>query len=196
MGRGPLSVAADVKQPAIATAAHRLLAVLLILLLVALPAAAVDDAPSTPSLRDVIADALVRPEGAGFAPYRWQHEPEIVALYFGADWCAPCHAFVPTLREVRDALRAAGADTEVVYVSLDASDADMRRYMRTKRMPWPAIDPRRLRTLPAVRALGGIAPPNLVLVDRGGRVLASGWDKRHYVGLRPVLDVWIDRLRE
>src|SRR5690606_38581627 len=143
------------------------------------------------ALREEIADALVRPDGAGFAPYRWEREPRIVALYFGADWCAPCHAFVPVLREMRDALQAAGADTEVVYVSLDADEATMNRYMRHQQMPWPAIDHRRMRTLPRVRALAGPAPPNLVLVDRSGRVLASGWEGRLRTGLQPVLEAWL-----
>ena len=147
-----------------------------------------------PSLRPAIAEALVRPDGARFVPDRWTHEPEIVALYFGADWCAPCHAFVPTLREVRDTLRAAGADTEVVYVSLDARESDMRRYMRLQAMPWPAIDHRRLRALPAIRALGGVAPPNLVLVDRDGRVLASAWRGRQRMGLQAVLQQWIEHV--
>ena len=49
----------------------------------------------------------VRPEGAGFVRERWTREPDIVALYFGAGWCGPCHAFVPVLRRTRDALREA-----------------------------------------------------------------------------------------
>ena len=57
-------------------------------------------------------------------------------------------------------------------------------------MPWPAIDHRRLRTLPQVRALGGPAPPALVLLDRDGKVLASAWDGRRYLGLQPVLQAW------
>ncbi|MCD9097280.1 alkyl hydroperoxide reductase [Luteimonas fraxinea] len=163
---------------------------LLTALLLASIAQAGERAPPDPSLRGDIAAALVRPDGARFVPYRWAREPEIVALYFGADWCAPCHAFVPTLREIRDTLRAAGADTEVVYVSLDNAESDMRRYMRRQAMPWPAIEHRRLRALPAIRALGGVAPPNLVLVDRQGRVLASAWQGRRRTGLQDVLQVW------
>ncbi|MBB3342769.1 thiol-disulfide isomerase/thioredoxin [Luteimonas sp. RC10] len=168
------------------------LAALLSLLAPLSVSASGDDASrADPALRAVIDAALVRPDGVDLPAYRWDRPPEIVALYFGADWCAPCHAFSPTLREVRDALRAAGADTEVVYASLDESAAQMRRTMRLRAMPWPAIEPRRLRMLGPVRALGGIAPPNLVLVDREGRVLASGWDGRRYLGLQPVLQAWV-----
>ncbi|MGO1541956.1 MAG: thioredoxin-like domain-containing protein [Luteimonas sp.] len=160
------------------------------------PASAGEPDVAAPGLREDIVANLVRPEGARFISFRWEKEPEIIALYFGADWCAPCHAFVPVLREVRDALREAGADTEVVYVSLDASAGDMGRYMRRQQMPWPAIDHRRLRVLPAIRALGGAAPPNLVLLDPDGRVLASGWAGRRRLGLEPVLQAWVDALQE
>src|SRR5690606_9494105 len=70
-------------------------------------------------------------------------------------------------------------------------EATMNRYMRHQQMPWPAIDHRRMRTLPRVRALAGPAPPNLVLVDRSGRVLASGWEGRRRTGLQPVLEAWL-----
>jgi len=142
-------------------------------------------------LYSTIATSLVRPDGARLVPYQWPQEPDIIALYFGADWCSPCHAFTPQLREVYKSLQSAGANTEVVYVSLDTTEADMRRYMRQSFMPWPAIPPRRLRSLPALNALAGPAPPNLVLIDRSGHVLASGWDGRRWLGLQQVLHTWM-----
>jgi len=84
----------------------------------------------------------------------------------------------------------------VVYVSLDSTESDMRRYMRQSAMPWPAISPRRLRTLPTLHALAGPAPPNLVLIDRHGEVLASAWDGRRYHGLQPVLRAWVQALAD
>lgn len=83
-----------------------------------------------------VSASLMRPEQRSLRPMQWSPPPKLVALYFGADWCAPCHAFVPTLRSVRDALRQAGADTEVVYVSLDESESALRRYMHAQDMPW------------------------------------------------------------
>jgi thiol-disulfide isomerase/thioredoxin len=148
------------------------------------------------ALRTSIANALVVPTEARFEAYRWQREPRFLALYFGAEWCAPCHAFLPDLKQVHAALRVAGADTEVVYVSLDSSEAEMRRYMRRQSMPWPAIDYRRLKALPAIRALGGAAPPNLVLLDRDGTVLASGWQGRRYLGVQSVLEAWLASVSE
>jgi len=144
------------------------------------------------SLYSTLSTTLYRPDGTRLIPYTWEQEPDIIALYFGADWCAPCHAFTPQLREVYTALRNTGANTEVIYVSLDTTESDMRRYMRQSAMPWPAIPPRRLRTLPTINALSGPAPPNLVLIDRNGKTLASGWEGRRYHGLQPVLQTWVE----
>lgn len=149
-----------------------------------------------PELRRQISDNLVTPTGERLSKTRWAHEPGIVALYFGASWCGPCHAFTPELVRIRSALKAAGADTEVVYVSLDESQQDMRRYMRSQAMPWPAIEFRRLGSLPAIRSLGGLGPPNLVLVDEHGAVLANGWQGHRYAGLKPVLEDWLAKVEE
>ncbi|KLJ00763.1 thioredoxin-like domain-containing protein [Luteimonas sp. FCS-9] len=148
-----------------------------------------------PDFRAQVGDALVRPGEARMARWQWQRPPALLVLYFGAGWCGPCHAFVPTLRDVYAELRAAGVDTEVVFVSLDESERDMRRYMRRQSMPWPAIDHRRLQAMPAVRRLGGIAPPNLVVIAPDGTVLANGWDGNRYAGLAPVLETWLAAAR-
>jgi len=155
-------------------------------LLLGAPAMATD-------LHAQVSASLMRPEQRSLRPMQWTPPPKLVALYFGADWCAPCHAFVPTLRSVRDALREAGADTEVVYVSLDESEAALRRYMHAQDMPWPVLDPRRTARMPALQALAGLAPPNLVLIDADGTVLANGWQGRRYEGLQPVLKEWTKR---
>ncbi|WP_369038997.1 thioredoxin-like domain-containing protein [Stenotrophomonas maltophilia] len=154
--------------------------------LLAAPAMATD-------LHTQVSASLMRPEQRSLRPVQWSPPPRLVALYFGADWCGPCHAFVPTLRSVRDALRQAGADTEVVYVSLDESEAALRRYMQLQDMPWPVLDPRRAQRMPALQALAGPAPPNLVLIDADGRVLANGWQGHRYEGLQPVLKAWTER---
>ncbi|KAG1401467.1 hypothetical protein G6F59_013036 [Rhizopus arrhizus] len=62
--------------------------------------------------------------------------------------------------------------------------------MRAQAMPWPVLDPRRARRMPALQALAGLAPPNLVLIDADGKVLANGWQGRRYEGLQPVLKQW------
>ncbi len=134
----------------------------------------------------------MRPEQRSLRPMQWSPPPKLVALYFGADWCAPCHAFVPTLRSVRDALREAAPITEVVYVSLDERESALRRYMHAQDMPC-RCGPARAARMPALQALAGLAPPNMVLIDADGTVLANGWQGRRYEGLQPVLKEWMKR---
>lgn len=142
-------------------------------------------------VRGEVTRHLVRLEDNRLVPHRWDGEPEILALYFGAGWCAPCHALQPRLREVYDLLKSRRASTELVFVSLDRSDREMTRYMTAHAMPWPALDRRRLPMLPALRLLAGKAPPNLVLLDRDGRILAQAWDGDDYIGPTPVLKRWL-----
>ncbi|WP_325167144.1 thioredoxin-like domain-containing protein [Stenotrophomonas sp. S41] len=141
--------------------------------------------------RHQIEQNLVVPNEGRSVPYEWARPPSLIALYFGASWCGPCHAFTPELIRIRDALREGGADTEVVYVSSDESELEMRRYMRSEGMPWPAIDYRKLQSLPAIRSLGGMAPPNLVLISSDGKMIANGWHGRRYGGVQPVLQTWL-----
>jgi thiol-disulfide isomerase/thioredoxin len=143
------------------------------------------------TLRDALAAALVRPSDTRFVPYIWSQEPEVIALYYGAAWCAPCHELVPKLKNVYEQLRKVGANTEVVFVSLDRSEREMRLYMTRQGMPWPALDRRRLPSLPGIQILAGKAPPNLVLIDRTGRVLASAWAGDSYLGPTAVLAAWL-----
>lgn len=143
-------------------------------------------------LRTSLKHSLVQLAPEGMKPFMWTREPKIVALYFGAGWCAPCREFIPDLRSVYEALRAEGADTELVFMSLDRSAGDMRRTMERAHMPWPALDWRQLPHSPALRALASRGPPNLVLIDRDGRVLASAWDGERYRGPAAVLKTWAE----
>ncbi|WMJ69462.1 thioredoxin-like domain-containing protein [Stenotrophomonas sp. 24(2023)] len=156
-------------------------------LLLTMPASAAD------TLHAQVSASLMQPAERTLEPMQWPRPPRLLALYVGANWCGPCHAFMPTLRALRDALREAGADTEVVYISQDESEAALRRYMHQQQMPWPVLDPRRAARMPQLQALAGPAPPNLVLIDAQGNVLANGWHGRRYDGLQPVLKEWWKR---
>lgn len=107
-----------------------------------------------------------------------------VAIYYGASWCGPCRAFVPDLIAAYPRLRARGM--EVLFVSDDTGCVAALDYARTSRMPWLLLpcDPRRGARL---RALGGRALPGIVVVDRGGDVMATSWSDSDRSAPRRIL---------
>lgn len=147
--------------------------------------------PEAQALPAQLHGRLVVAGEAGLAPLPWTQPPRLLLLYVGAGWCGPCHALTPVLRDLRATLRHAGADTEVVMVSLDATPASLLRELRQQALPWPAVDPRQAPRLRAVQRLAGPAPPQLVLIE-DGRILAQAWQGRRYPGPRPVLQRWIE----
>jgi thiol-disulfide isomerase/thioredoxin len=95
-----------------------------------------------------------------------------IGLYFGADWCPPCHAFLPRLVDYYTRLRRDGKDIEIVFVSNDSNAAEFNNYY-TYNMPWLAMpfseDVRRYKL---AERLGVSSVPNLVFLDGTGQVLA------------------------
>lgn len=109
-------------------------------------------------------------------------EARVYVLYFGASWCGPCRKFSPGL--VRFASDAAKTHPRLVTVLLsnDEDDADMRSYMKEEKMPWPAMPLAALRQTPLFLSQSVGYIPNLVVLDRHGKVLASSSENGQYVG--------------
>jgi thiol-disulfide isomerase/thioredoxin len=98
-------------------------------------------------------------------------EPEFYVFYEGANWCGPCHQFSPILAAFYRAQMAGGDDNfEVIFLSADNSESEMRTYMQKMEMPWPAV---RFRDAEhrMFNNYGGRYVPRLVVTDRLGRVL-------------------------
>ncbi len=62
-----------------------------------------------------------------------------VVLYFGAGWCPDCRKFSPRLVAAYDHQPAVRRDFEVVFISQDHSEAEMRQFMVKEKMNWPAL---------------------------------------------------------
>lgn len=94
-------------------------------------------------------------------------EGKNVILYFSAHWCGPCRRFTPTLAKCHEALKRAGRPVEVVFVSLDRSDADFQEYFGS--MPWKAVPQKGSAGI--AQSFGVTTIPRLVVLDPNGAVI-------------------------
>lgn len=93
----------------------------------------------------------------------------LVGFYFSAHWCPPCRSFTPILAQSYKEWAKEGKSIEIVFVSSDKSDDQMKSYFAD--MPWAAVpfDSDVKIQLKQKFSVSGI--PKLVIVDANGKVL-------------------------
>jgi len=112
---------------------------------------------------------------------------KLIALYFSAHWCGPCRKFTPALVDYYNRVAPQHPEFEIIFVSLDRSPFAMETYMREANMPWPAIDYQKLPGKDAIRKYAGEGIPDLVLVDRTGKVISDSFAGKEYLGPAKVI---------
>lgn len=114
--------------------------------------------------------------------------PRFTVLYFGAEASGPCQVFAPKLVEFYDAHRQAGRAFEVVFVSRDASAAEMLRHARKHKFPWLAVSFEKLKSIPIVQAHARYGIPHVLVLDPEGNVLADSYRNGESRGASTALD--------
>jgi len=105
------------------------------------------------------------------------------AIYFSAHWCPPCRRFTPELVKFYNEVKPRNPHFELIFVSQDQSESEMKEYMTGTQMKWPAMnyDEAQLHSNPLAKYCGrGI--PCLVFVDAKGNVLSDSYEGTTYVG--------------
>lgn len=158
--------------------------------------AAAQNDPALPQLpRPVIvakslAEKLVKLKDGKFVPHMLNPEKAIdhFLLYFSAGWSPNCKKFTPALAKFYRDAKAAGANFEIVFVSLDDNEEDMRQYMNDQKMPWPALRFNSLKELDFINQAAGRGVPCLAALDSRGLILAHSYRQRkNYIGVEKPL---------
>ena len=98
------------------------------------------------------------------------YKGKVVLLDFWATWCGPCRAELPNVQAAYDKYRAQGF--EVLGVSLDEDEGDLRAFVKAKKMEWPEIFDVRPYNGPNATAYGVTAIPFSLLIGKDGVIAA------------------------
>lgn len=111
-------------------------------------------------------------------------------VYFSAHWCPPCRKFTPKLVDFYNK-NYAGGDFDLIFVSSDESQGEMKSYMKGEKMPWIGLklDSKPARALKKMRRGTGI--PCLILIDETGNVISQSYDENgKYTGPSTALKAY------
>lgn len=107
------------------------------------------------------------------------------AFYKSASWCPPCRKFTPDLVRFYNQMKSKHPEFELIFISHDRSEDDMKDYMLEDEMEWPAFKHGKQKNV--VRSNGnGI--PCLIVTDANGNKLHDSYNPDGtYRGPRAVM---------
>ena len=111
---------------------------------------------------------------------------DYVFVYYSAHWCPPCRAFTPELVKFYNENKDK-ASFELIFVSRDKSEKDMKEYMSSTSMPWLAVDYNEISKC-GIGKFAGNGIPCLVLLDKDRNVIADSFKGERYLGPQQVLE--------
>jgi hypothetical protein len=139
-------------------------------------------------LAGILDGKLVKLNGDQFIPVsaRDVSNVRVFGLYHSAMWCAPCRKFTPKLVTAYKSLKQRFGDQfEIILVSHDRDEFNMKNYMKSDEIPWPAV-----RFGTEIDALKRYAPsgiPWLVAINSAGEPMTKNGVDRQYIDPDAIL---------
>lgn len=123
------------------------------------------------AIHELLGDTLTNQQGDKISTDALQGK--IIGIYFSAHWCPPCRGFTPSLVKFYNELIKQGKSFEIVFVSSDRSEDDMKKYMDDMNMPWLALPfgDKHKQSLSEKFEIRSI--PSLILIDAAGNVITK-----------------------
>ena len=117
----------------------------------------------------------------------------VVCFYFSAHWCPPCRQFTPILKEAYEEFGNESKDLEIVFVSSDRTDEDMKNYMEDSHGSWLAV-PRNSDIAQALKTkLGVQGIPVLIVCKRDGSVITKEGRSDVNKGGPALMKTWLQK---
>ena len=129
---------------------------------------------------------LVNSKGAKLPKAKDLLKKDFILVYYSAHWCPPCQKFTPKLVEFYNQNATTG-NFEIVFASSDQNEKSMLNYMVETKMPWPAIEFKKIEAS-KIKEYGGKGIPCLVLFNAQGEILSHSYEDDKYLGPNKVLD--------
>eukprot|EP00903_Cladosiphon_okamuranus_P013920 g12948.t1 len=98
---------------------------------------------------------------------------KMIGVYVSAGWCPPCRAFSPVLSNWAKERKN---EFEVVFVSLDKSEPEMKNYVAGKGFVRLPFEPESARH-EAARSFGVQALPTLIIVNGDNGNIVTSWGR-------------------
>ena len=95
------------------------------------------------------------------------YKGKVVLLDFWATWCPPCRAAIPNVKAQYQKYHAKGF--EVVGISLDSGEPELRKYIKDNAMPWPQLFDAKH---PDSKTYGVRGIPFTLLIGKDGKIAA------------------------